>query len=187
MTGSDRKFLCKIFEKPINFDFTGFLSLPKNEPKNLPKLRLKLAFASTLSQVFILKKLFHGLNETVKVSALEQDVQNCSSDDPNFLERVQITSRALSDLTTALPKNSTQSQLDHRKIIGETLESKVKNILETYSKKVAKFRKRGRLGKRPIKSKMVSRDEPEVSNSEPVDQEEEAFLAEALAIRQGLG
>lgn len=33
---------------------------------------------------------------------------------------------------------------------------------------------------------MVSRDEPEVSNSEPVDKEEEAFLAEALAIRQGL-
>ena len=118
--------------------------------------------------------------------ALEQDVQNCSNDDPIFLERVQITSRAVSDLTTALPKNSTQSQLDHRKVIGETLELKVKNVLETYSEKVAKFRKRGRLGKRSIKSKMVSRDEPEVSNSEPVDQEEEAFLAEALAIRQGL-
>ena len=124
--------------------------------------------------------------ETFKVLALEQDVQNCSSDDPNFLERVQITSRAVSDLATALPNNPTRSQLDHRKIIGETLESKVKNVLETYSKKVAKFRKRGRLGKRPIKSKMVSRDEPEVSHSEPVDQEEEAFLAEALAIRQGL-
>ena len=126
-------------------------------------------------------------SEPSKVIDLEEDVGHCSTDDPNFLERVQLVSRAVSDLSNATPENPTKSQLDHRKIISETLENKVKRVLETYSKKVAKFRKRGRLGKRPIKAKMVSKEEAEIPNSEPLDQEEEAFLKEALAIRQEKG
>jgi len=140
---------------------------------------------------------------TKNIVELERDLPYISCDDVPFLEKIRTISIDLNTLSVMRLSTSNDSQINHRRIVQDSLEDRIKKIRDQYTKQVRNSKRKERLAKRPVRRTMPSQTiegmhvpenylfnlflsdvNLEKENISPP--EEERFLAEALQLRQGL-
>lgn len=93
---------------------------------------------------------------TKDVIALERDLPYVSGDDGAFLDKIRTTSIELNTLSGMNLSASNESQINHRRIVQDSLESRIKHVLEQYMTKVRNSKKKTRLAKRSVHKPMAN-------------------------------